>query len=288
MTQERGRPENTVARELVSRPRVAIYKFSSCSGCQQAFLNAEPHLMDIFKAVDIVYFYEGKRNNEPGPYDLAIVEGSISTPEELETIKRLREETKFLMPIGDCAVYGGPQAQRNFWPTDDLMAAAYPEPRHLDVLPQTNGIDAHVLVDYKIYGCGPNPRQLVEAIAAILRGRHPTLPRYSVCVDCKMKGNICVLVAGQIACMGPVTVTGCEAACPSHNRGCYGCFGPMSAPNMRALGTTFSLLGYGDEDISRMFRRHNSNAPAFREASEFYAKRAESRLHRESGGGRAA
>lgn len=288
MTDARRPADEAAAPGPVPRPRVAIYKFSSCSGCQQSFLNAEPYLMDIFKAIDIVYFYEGKRDNLPGPYDVAIVEGSISTPEELEIVRRLRKETKFLMPIGDCAVYGGPQAQRNFRSMDDLITASYPEPQHLDVLPETNGIDAHVLVDYRVYGCGPNPRQLVDAIAALLQGREPNLPRYSVCVDCKMKGNICVLVAGQIACMGPVTVAGCEAACPSHNRGCYGCFGPMSAPNTRALGTAFNILGYSDEDISRMYRRHNSNSPAFKEASTFYAKRAESRLHREGRGGRAA
>ena len=178
------------------RPRVAIYKFSSCSGCQQALLNAEPYLVDIFGAIDIVHFIEGQQHNEPGPYDLALVEGSISRPEEIETVKELRGQAKVLIAMGACANYGGPQALRNWGDFDHIKKVSYEHPEDLDSLDWTSGIDSYVPVDYQVYGCGPNPDQLVEVITDFLQGRVPSLPRHSVCVECKIDGNICLLIAG--------------------------------------------------------------------------------------------
>ena len=256
-----------------TKPRVAIYKFTSCSGCQQALLNAEKQLPAIFAALDIVHFVEAKRTNLGGPYDLAIVEGSISRPEEIETVKELRKQAEVLIPIGACAVYGGPQALRNWTDTRHLKEVSYERPDEIETLDWTGGIDAYVPVDYRVYGCGPNPAQLVEVITNFLQGRPPALPQYSVCVECKMAGNICLLVAGGLNCMGPITIAGCGAACPSHKRGCYGCFGPMSAPNALALAKVFETFGNSADDMVRIFRNQNSNASTFREVALAYAQR---------------
>jgi sulfhydrogenase subunit delta len=256
-----------------TKPRVAIYKFTSCSGCQQALLDAERELPDIFEAIDVVYFVEGQSVNEDGPYDLALVEGSISRSEEIESVKELRAQAKILIAMGACAVYGGPQALRNWADMRHLKDASYTQPNEIKALDWTGGIATYVAVDYRVFGCGPNPIQLVEVITNFLQGDTPALPHHSVCVECKMAGNICLLVAGGKNCMGPVTVAGCGAACPSHKRGCYGCFGPMIAPNVMALARVFETLGNSAEDIVRIFRNQSSNAPAFREVAQVYAQK---------------
>ena len=259
--------------EQNSKPRVAIYKFSSCSGCQQSLLNAEPYLAEIIGAVDFVYFIEAQQNNQEGPYDLALVEGSISRSEEIEIVKELRRQSKVLIPMGACACYGGPQALRNWEDLDYLKRVSYEYPDDVETLDWTTGIEAYVPVDYKIFGCGPNPNQLVEVLTNFLQGRPPTLARHSVCVECKMAGNVCLLVAGGLNCLGPVTNAGCGAVCPSIKRGCYGCFGPMGAANAFALAKTLERLGNSAEDIVRLFRNQNSNAPEFKEVALAYAQR---------------
>ncbi len=255
------------------KPKVAIYKLSSCSGCQQSLLNAEPDLGAIIGAVDFVHFIEAQQNNLPGPYDLALVEGSVSRSEEIEIVKELRHQSSVLIAMGACAIYGGPQALRNWADIDQLKQASYEDPDSIDALDWTTGIETYVPVDYKVYGCGPNPNQLVEVITNFLQGRTPSLPRYSVCVECKMAGNTCLLIAGGQNCMGPVTMAGCEAACPSHDRGCYGCFGPMGAANAFALAKVFERLGNSADDIVRIFRNQNSNAPEFKEVALAYAQK---------------
>ncbi len=256
-----------------AKPRVAIYKFTSCSGCQQALLNTENELKDILEALDIVYFKEAKRDNSDGPYDLAIVEGSISMPEEIETLKEVRNQARVLIAVGACAVYGGPQALRNWTDIRDLKDASYLRPELVESLSWTGGIENYVPVDYSVTGCGPEPAQLVEVITNFLQGRPSALPRHSVCVDCKLAGNTCLLIAARVSCLGPVTATGCGAVCPSHNRGCFGCFGPMSAANTKALARVFENFGDSAEEIVRLFRNQNSNADAFREVSLAYAQR---------------
>ncbi len=254
------------------KPRVAIYKFTSCSGCQQALLNAERDLPEIFAALDIVYFVEAKRDNQGGPYDLALVEGSISRAEEIEIVKELRRQTKTLITFGACAVHGGPQALRNWVDTKHLKEVSYERPGEIEALDWTSGLDAYVPVDYQIYGCGPNPAQIVEVISSVLAGRAPSLPQNSVCVECKSAGNICLLVAGGLNCLGPITAAGCGAACPSRKRGCYGCFGPMQAANVRALTAILEMFGNSADDIVRILRNQNSNASAFREVAIAYAQ----------------
>jgi coenzyme F420-reducing hydrogenase gamma subunit len=210
----------------MSKPTVAVYKFSSCDGCQLSILNLEDELLDLAGAVEIAYFLEARRRELPGPYDIGIVEGSVTTPHEAERIQEIRKQCRFLIALGACATSGGIQALRNFTSVDDLALKVYSHPEYLHTLHKSTAIAENVKVDLEIWGCPVNKYQVLEAVAALLQNRKPNLPSHSVCLDCKRKGTICVEVAQGTLCLGPITRTGCGALCPSNGRGCYGCFGP--------------------------------------------------------------
>lgn len=213
----------------MSKPTVAVYKFSSCDGCQLSLLNLEDELLELADAVEIAYFLEARRRTLPGPYAIGLVEGSITTPHEAERILEIRSQVHFLIALGTCATAGGIQALRNFTNVNDLALRVYEYPEYLHVLDQATPVSQHVKVDLELWGCPVNKVQVLEVIAAQLQNRKPYLPGHSVCLDCKRKGIICVEVAEGLPCLGPITRTGCGAICPANGRGCYGCFGP--APN---------------------------------------------------------
>ncbi|HNS03680.1 MAG TPA: oxidoreductase [Anaerolineae bacterium] len=253
-----------------ARPRLAVFKFASCDGCQLSLLDAEDELLAVTDAVEIAYFVEASRHADPGPYDIALVEGSISTPEQLRQIKEVRRQARVLIAIGACATAGGIQALRNWQKVDDTIRMVYAHPEYIETLDTSSPISDHVQVDFELRGCPINKHQLLEVIIALLVGRLPRLPTYSVCVECKRRGVTCVMVAQGIACMGPVTQAGCGAICPAYARGCYGCYGPMEAPNGPALGHQFEQLGLDAPDIVRLFRSFNGYADPFRLISDKY------------------
>ena len=252
------------------KPKLAVWKFTSCDGCQLSLLDLEEELLTIVSAVEIAYFLEASRATVRGPYDVSLVEGSISTPREAELIQKVRRQSKFLVTIGACATAGGIQALRNFADVREFLDIVYPHPEYIRTLREARPVADHVLVDFELRGCPINKYQLLELINAYLNGRRPNIPMHSVCMECKRKGVVCLLVAEGVPCLGPVTQAGCGALCPSHRRGCYGCFGPMESPNPLSLGERMESLGMDQADIVRMFRTFNAFAPAFKEGSEHY------------------
>jgi coenzyme F420-reducing hydrogenase gamma subunit len=252
----------------MAKPSVAVYKFSSCDGCQLSILNLEDELLDLVGAVEIAYFLEARRQTLPGPYDIALVEGSVTTPHEAERIQEIRKQAKSLVTIGACATSGGIQALRNTANLDDLAMAVYEHPEYLHTLPTSTAISEHVKVDYELWGCPVNKYQLVEVIQALLQKRRPNLPTHSICLDCKRKGIVCVIVALGIPCLGPATRTGCGVLCPSNGRGCYGCFGP--APNQE-INTVLAALEPFERypgEVRGLLTNISNNAPAFRQAAQ--------------------
>jgi coenzyme F420-reducing hydrogenase gamma subunit len=245
------------------KPKVAVWKFASCDGCQLTFLNCEDELLEIADQVDIVYFREATRTAVKGPYDLSFVDGSITTPADAVKIEEIRKESKVLVSIGACATAGGIQALRNFRNVGEFLSIVYASPEYIDTLATSNAIAKHVPVDLELRGCPINKVDLIETIRASLQGRRPNLPTHSVCVDCKRKGNVCVMVTGT-PCLGPVTQTGCGVLCPTYLRGCYGCFGPMETPNTGSLARWWGQMGVRKEDLLRVFRNFNADAEAFR------------------------
>jgi sulfhydrogenase subunit delta len=255
-------------------PKLAVWKFTSCDGCQLSLLNLEDDLLAIADRLTIAYFKEATRAEIKGPYDLSLVEGSVSTPEQIEHIKKVRRSSKLLVTIGTCATSGGIQALRNFADVNEYLRLVYPEPQHLETLATSTPIREHVPVDLELQGCPISKSQLLGVVSAYLHGGRLHLPGHSVCMECKRAGNICVLVARGLPCLGPVTRAGCGALCPSYHRACYGCFGPKETPNTESLAGWFEKMFHLSEpDLVRLFRQFYTNAEAFRAESERHAGR---------------
>lgn len=252
---------------------MAVFKFTSCSGCQLSFLNMETELLDLAEAVDIACFAMASSTVSAGPYDLTFVEGSISCAEDVERIKRLREQTDILVAIGNCAVHGGPQAMRNWLPFDDIRRSVYPQPELVECYPTSRGLAEYVPVDGFLEGCPVDRGHLQDYIASVLLGKAPEVSTRSVCLECKMKNNVCLIVAEGVACMGVVTSAGCGALCPTYDRGCYGCFGPMNDPNLSAFSNLCRELGLTEDEVYRKYRYVVNNARAFREEADRYVAR---------------
>lgn len=250
------------------KPKVAVWKFASCDGCQLSLLDCEDELLAVAGAVDIANFPEASRAVSKGPYDLSLVEGSITTPHDEERIHQVRRTSKVVVTIGACATAGGIQALRNFTDVNQYIPMVYALPQYIHTLNKSTPISDHIAVDFELRGCPISKAQLLEVVSAYLFGRKPNLPRYSVCTECKRRGTTCVMVASATPCLGPVTQAGCGAICPAYQRGCYACFGPKETPNTAALSDWWIKLGVPNEDIVRAYRTFNAFAEPFRKESE--------------------
>ncbi|MBK1876239.1 hypothetical protein [Pelagicoccus mobilis] len=247
------------------KPKLAVWKFASCDGCQLTLLDCEDELLAVADVVEIANFPEASREVARGPYDLSLVEGSITTPHDAERIRTIRKQSKFLVSIGACATAGGIQALRNFRNVREFLSIVYARPDYIDTLPHSTPIADHVFVDFELRGCPISKVQLVELISAFLGNRKPNISSHSVCVECKLRGNTCVMIANKVPCLGPVTHAGCDALCPSYNRGCFGCFGPKETPNTSSLSHQWSNgLSASDRDIVHAYRTFNAYAEAFK------------------------
>ena len=255
-----------------ARPRLAVWKFASCDGCQLTLLNCEDELLAVAEQVQVAYFPEATRAVVAGPYDVSLVEGSITTPADAERIQQVRSSSRILITIGACATSGGIQALRNNASVREFMSVVYAHPEYIATLQRSTPISAHVTVDFQLRGCPIDKGQLLEVIAATLQGRRPRIPTSSVCVECKRRGTVCVAVADGMACLGPVSQAGCGALCPSYHRGCYGCFGPQDTPNAEGLAGRLLATGVDRADVVRLFRTFNTGAEAFRSAADALAE----------------
>ena len=252
------------------KPRLAVYKFSSCDGCQLQLLDLEDEFLEFVGQIEIAYFLEARRRVLPPPYDIGLVEGSISTPEEEKIIRQARKDCKILITIGACATSGGIQALRNWADTDEFIKYVYAHPEYVNSLDMVSPVAGYVFVDFELRGCPVNKYELVEVLTAYLTGRTPQIPTFSVCVECKREGTPCVIVSRGVPCLGPITQAGCTAICPKFHRGCYGCFGPAETPNIPALCRHFEEDGMTKPEIVRMLRGFNGYLEPFKTASDEY------------------
>ncbi|MBI3569794.1 MAG: sulfhydrogenase subunit delta [Gammaproteobacteria bacterium] len=251
---------------MAGKPRVAVHKFASCDGCQLAFLNLGEDLLTLSQMVDIVHFAEAGPVNPEAVVDIAFIEGSISTPEDIERIRRIRANARLLITLGACATAGGLQALRNFANADEWIASIYAKPEYIQSLKTSTPIAQHVKVDLEIWGCPVNGRQVMAAVRSLLSGVSPWMEKDKVCMECKRQHTVCVMVAKGIPCMGPVTRTGCGALCPGLGRDCYACYGPAENPNTASLAKRLEGIGLLPEAVDRRFRFITATAPAFAEA----------------------
>jgi coenzyme F420-reducing hydrogenase gamma subunit len=251
----------------MATPTLAVWKLASCDGCQLTLLNCEDELLALAGAVTIAYFPEATRAVVEGPYDLSLVEGSVTTADDARRIREIRAQSRHLVTIGACATAGGIQALRDFADVDEFRSVVYAHPSYVETLATSTPVESHVDVDFQLRGCPVDRHQLLEVLAAYLQGRRPRIPSYSVCVECKRRGTVCVAVAHGTPCLGPVTHAGCGALCPAFARGCYGCFGPKETPNTASLAQRLAFLGMPDEEVGRVFRTFTAAAAAFRAES---------------------
>jgi sulfhydrogenase subunit delta len=255
------------AKSARRKPRLAVFKFSSCDGCQLGLLDLEDELLTLTSEVEVAYFLEASSNPKGGPYDVALVEGSIASQGDVARISQIRRRSHNLVAIGACATAGGIQALRNFGALEDFASGVYPRPQQLKVLATSTPISDHVPVDFELQGCPVDRHQLLEVVVALLHKRRAVVPTHSVCIDCKLRGNECVVVADGVPCMGPITRSGCGAICPAYGRGCYGCFGPSETFNAPSLVDRWKHLGDHRLDVVQRLRHVNAWAPRMREES---------------------
>jgi coenzyme F420-reducing hydrogenase gamma subunit len=247
---------------LPKLPTLAVWKFASCDGCQLTLLDCEDELLALAAEVRIVHFLEATSAVSPGPYDLSLVEGSITTEADVVRIHEVRARSTFLVTVGACATSGGIQALRNFADVEEYRSVVYAHPEYVQTLATSTAISAHVPVDLELRGCPIDRGQLLEAISAFLAGRRPDIPDTSVCTECKRRGLTCVLVSEGTACLGPITHAGCGALCPAVNRGCYGCFGPMTGANLPAMEDLLRTGGMSDRSVDLILSTYTVASPA--------------------------
>ncbi len=253
---------------MADKPKIAVHKFASCDGCQLTFLSLGEDLLTLSRMVDIVHFVEAGAVDTDAEVDVAFIEGSISTPEDLDRIQAIRQRSRHLVTIGACATAGGLQALRNFADAEEWVAAIYAKPEYIHSLRTSTPVAAHVKVDLELWGCPVNGRQLLVAVRDLLSGVGPTFEQDKLCLACKREQAVCVMVTRGLPCMGPVTRTGCGALCPRFERDCYACFGPAENTNTESLARRFEGLGLMPEAVARRFHFINSGAPPFTEAGE--------------------
>ncbi|MGB8861706.1 MAG: hypothetical protein WCC60_20800 [Ilumatobacteraceae bacterium] len=255
----------------MSAPTLAVWKFASCDGCQLTVLDCEDELLQIAAALDIRMFLEAGPSELLDHYDISLVEGSITSSHDAQRIVDIRARSGLLVTIGACATAGGVQALRNGADIDEFRSIVYARPDWLDTLATSTPIAAHVTVDLELHGCPISKQELLATITALLARRRPPVTSHSVCVECKRAGNACVLVAHGTPCLGPVTHGGCDALCPSFDRGCFGCFGPSESANVDGLRGALKAVGTTDEAMVRLLSTFNTGAPAFRDAAARYS-----------------
>jgi coenzyme F420-reducing hydrogenase gamma subunit len=247
---------------------LAVFKFASCDGCQLSLLDCEDELLAVAGAVEIAHFAEASSRLLDGPYDVTLVEGSITTPHDRQRIREIRDASRYLMTIGACATAGGIQALRNFANHEEWLCAVYASPQYIETLATSTAIADHVKVDFELRGCPIDRRQLIEVLTSLLHGKKPKTSTESVCPGCKRRGTVCITVAHGIPCLGPVTQAGCGALCPAYDRSCYGCFGPAQQVNVQSLTSWMIGQGASPQNTVDLLRNFNGYAPVFREESE--------------------
>ncbi len=252
------------------RPRLGVFKFASCDGCQLSLLDCEDQLLDVAEKVEIAFFREATRRPLEGTFDVALVEGSISNSEQEAAIRDVRARSRFLVCLGACASHGGIQALRNQSKSEELIRIVYADPSTIELLDQSHPASAYVPVDLELPGCPINKDQLIEVLAWTLAGARPMIHRHALCLECKRRGLVCVLVARGEPCLGPATSTGCGAICMSYDRPCFGCYGPAEKPNASALAARLAELGAAPDAIRRLFQTFYATAPDFQKASRIH------------------
>ncbi|MFZ9035530.1 MAG: sulfhydrogenase subunit delta [Francisellaceae bacterium] len=262
--------EEDKLKDLPQKLTLAVHKFSSCDGCQLAFINDGVNLLKLAGLVDIKHFAEAGAVDEDAVVDIAIIEGSVNTRHDVDRIKKIRANSGYIIAMGACATTGGIQALRNNASVDEFniwIKDVYPQ--HSDVvakeeLDTAKPVSAYIDVDFEIAGCPVSSQQMFAAVRQLLFTVEPEKTVDPVCTTCKHRGITCVMVARGEPCLGPVTADGCDALCPSINRGCYGCYGVAKFANFTAMTNKLKQMGFSEAEIARKYHFINNQQQGFK------------------------
>jgi coenzyme F420-reducing hydrogenase gamma subunit len=241
---------------MAAKPKVAIFDFTGCEGCELNQLNFEDQLLDILAHVDIVEWREAM-DGRADQYDIAFVEGSLSTPECINRINEIRRRTRVLVALGACAVNGGVNGLKNTRPIEEVRQEVYGDQKYLFPTLPALPLSAAVKVDYNVRGCPMTQIEFLKVFTALVMGKDPIEPDHAVCVDCKLNEFECVYARGMI-CLGPVTRAGCEAQCPGVGQYCTGCRGLVTDPNLAGMEEILVEHGLSTEEAWKRLELYNA------------------------------
>jgi len=237
------------------KPKLGFFDFTGCAGCQLEVLNFETELVELIQHVDIVNFREAISERGQN-YDIAFIDGAITTQSGIDRIKKIREQAKILVAMGSCACLGGVNCLKNFRPMEENLRIVYGDcAKYYNTIP-ARPVSAVVPIEYELPGCPMNRYEFLKLVKSLLLGKKFELPNYSVCVECKQAGNVCVFDKGEI-CLGPITRAGCDAICISNGRRCWGCRGLVDDPNTDSEKEILQKHGLTVDDILKQYRLFN-------------------------------
>ena len=228
------------------KPKVAVFGFTGCEGCQLQLSNNEESLKDLFELIEVVEF-RLISSDKLGGYDIAFVEGSITTEAEVKAVKEIRTQAKILIAMGACACLGGVNNLRERFQLEDTIVEVYGDQGI--VSGRVRRISDVVPVDIELPGCPISKPEFEWLVRQLILGVEPTFPLYPVCVECKRRINTCVMDLG-ILCLGPITRAGCNAICPRNRAGCWGCRGPIDEANYESLLEILKTSGFSETEIA--------------------------------------
>ncbi len=242
----------------MSKPRVAIFDFACCEGCQLQIVNMEEEILDLISLVDPVTWREAM-TEESEEYDIALIEGSITRPEDEERLKKIREKATILVALGACATIGGVNKLKNNFDLEDVKKCVYGDAASMPHLStgMTKAVDEVVKVDFYVHGCPMTKSEFSHIVRSLAMGKTPTIPDYPVCVECKKRGTVCRYEYGEV-CLGVVTRAGCNAPCPAGGLWCFGCRGYAPDPNVEAARSVMEEYGKTVDDLQTKLVLFNS------------------------------
>jgi len=235
--------------------RIAFFDFADCEGCQLQVTYLNEALLGVLEHCEIVNFREAmsERSDE---YDLAFVEGSITRKHDEERVRKIRDNAKILVAYGSCACIGGVNGLRRRFSEKEAKDIVYDGRKFPLEAGVPRPVHEVVKVDHYIHGCPTNNDEFLKAVKSILLGKGYNPPNYAVCVECKLKENVCLFEKGQV-CMGPVTRAGCDAWCPSYGNTCYSCRGLLDDPAKDGQMDILKKHGYTIDELKPRFDLYN-------------------------------
>jgi coenzyme F420-reducing hydrogenase gamma subunit len=240
----------------MTKLRLAVAGLTACSGCQLTLLNCENELPGMLKLFEFKFFpLACSPAILSGEYEVALVEGCVSMPHEIELLHELRRRSRYLIALGTCAVWGGVAALRNGEDRELLRQQVYGQNRVAIETADPQPIRNIVQVDASVTGCPPEKDELLRMLAGLLRGTLPVEVDYPVCTECRMHENLCLLTERDELCLGPLTLGGCGARCPGLSVPCEGCRGPVPEANLKEALEIYGQKGFDRQAVTGRLRR---------------------------------